>query len=236
MKLKRREKILLSVAAGLSSSWGCGFSCSPETPEPMSSCSASRLRERPKSTTRRSNFRRRADAKRLAEWQRRALPPEPTLARSLYQDWLRSLADPRQPPRRPARLHRARAHRDQFTRITFSLNAQAKLGELVQFMYEFYSAGFLHQIRKLDIKPNKSSGDLNVDLSIEALSLPTAASKTQLSKEAGHGLQLAKLADYRDPIVKRDFFAPYRPKMPERARKAGSRSGRLCLRDRIHRS
>ena len=94
-------------------------------------------------------------------------------------------------------------------KISFTLHAQAKLGELVQFMYEFYSAGFLHQIRKLDIKPNKNSRDLDVDLSIEALSLPTAASKTQLSKEAGHGLQLAKLADYRDPIVKRDFFAPY---------------------------
>ena len=50
-----------------------------------------------------------------------------------------------------------------------------------------------------------------MDLTIEAISLPTAASKTELpkKKEGASGLQLAKLSDYRDPIVKRDIFAAY---------------------------
>ncbi len=45
---------------------------------------------------------------------------------------------------------------------------------------------------------------------IEALSLPNADRKDQLSKEKGNKLRLAKLDDYRDPIVKRNLFAPTR--------------------------
>ncbi len=91
-------------------------------------------------------------------------------------------------------------------------------------MYEFYSAGFLHQIRKMDVKPVQNSRELDVNLTIEALSLPTAESKDRLPdklpKEAGHGLQLAKLSDYRDPIVSRDFFAAYvRPAPPSPPRR-----------------
>jgi hypothetical protein len=52
---------------------------------------------------------------------------------------------------------------------------------------------------------------LTLDLTIEAISLPTADSKTTLpkKKEGASGLALAKLSEYRDPIAKRDIFAPW---------------------------
>ncbi|MGA2254972.1 MAG: hypothetical protein ABSG53_09940, partial [Thermoguttaceae bacterium] len=147
---------------------------------------------------------------------------DPGLASTLYQNWLRGLAASVDPPLSDFTLtsnvpRSAREH-DQFTTISFTVHAHAKLSELVEFMYKFYSAGFLHQIRKMGLKPIQNSRDLDVSLTIEALSLPAAVSKTQLSKEAGRGLQLTKLSDYRDPIVKRDFFAAYRRPQRERPR------------------
>ena len=158
------------------------------------------------------------DRKRLAQWQRRALPPDKDLARSLYQNWLRSLAA-RTNLRGTTLVAKgasdASVRRDQqFTRISFDLHAQAKLGDLVQFLYEFYSAGFLHQIRDMTIKPAPNGArELDVKVAIEALSLPTANAKDRLPdkppQEAGHALHLAKLSDYQEPIAKRDFFGAY---------------------------
>jgi hypothetical protein len=152
------------------------------------------------------------DAIRLADWQQRALP-DPEKAHSLYQNWLRELAV--QAKVRDIHFDSSvvRTPRDQFTKSTYTLNAQAKLGELVQFMYEFYSAGYLHKISKLDVKANRNSNnrDLAVVLTIEAVSLPTADSKTGLpkKKEGASRLEHPKLSDYRNPIVKRDMFATF---------------------------
>ena len=76
------------------------------------------------------------------------------------------------------------------------------------FSYGFYSAGHLHQIRHMDVKPVENSGDLDLNLTIEALSLPKADRKDRLSQKPGRDLRLAKLDDYRGPIVKRDLFSP----------------------------
>ena len=146
------------------------------------------------------------DLKRLAEWQRRALPPDPVVARSLYQDWLRSLTDRARFRQAAIVANDAVAHA-QYTRIAFHLEARARMGDLIEFMYEFYSAGFLHQIRSLNIKPVRGSHDLTVSLGIEALSLPTAECKDHLPKDAGSVLKFSKLSDYREPLVARDFFA-----------------------------
>ncbi len=156
------------------------------------------------------------DQKRLAEWRHRALPPDPVLARSLYQDWLRKLTVRTGFRRTTLVATVTGARREQFTRSSFSLTARARLGDLILFMYEFYSAGFLHQIRKLDVKPSRGSRDLQVALGIEALSLPTAESKDNLPNGAGSVLKFSKLSDYREPIVARDFFA-YVQRLPANA-------------------
>ncbi|MGO9108290.1 MAG: hypothetical protein ACLP9L_03575 [Thermoguttaceae bacterium] len=222
MKLQRREKILAGLALGLVALAGLWFllfagdSLSDDQLIKKQDELTSKIEDDQKLLDVAAR-----DAKRLADWKRRSLPSDPVRARSLYQNWLGSLADRNN--FRDKNLGSndlgARHDQNQNTKISFTLRAQAKLGDLVQFMHEFYSAGLLHQIRRLNIKPNKNTSDLTVDLSIEAYSLPTAESKTELPKVAGHGLQLAKSSDYRDPIVKRDFFAPYvRPSPTPRPR------------------
>jgi hypothetical protein len=160
-----------------------------------------------------------ADRKKLANWQRRSLPAEPVKARSLYQNWLYDLATNtnfRQAQLTAQDTGTARA--GQPTRVSFKLVGRTSLTNLVDFLYRFYSAGYLHQIRSLEAKPAQSlaanaAGELSVTIGIEALSLPTAESKSalpkiDLPKEPGHSLQLAKLTDY-SPIAQRNFFSVY---------------------------
>jgi hypothetical protein len=78
-------------------------------------------------------------------------------------------------------------------------------------MYEFYAAGHLHQIRLIDVNTVPNSPDLDVNIDVEALSLPGADRKNKLTEDRGKALQLTKLPDYGKTIVKRDLFAPFRP-------------------------
>jgi len=95
--------------------------------------------------------------------------------------------------------------------MAFTLHGRAGLAQLTEFLYKFYSAGHLHQIRQLDIKPVENSRELDLNMTVEAMSLVGADRKNTLSTESGRGLKLATLSDYRDPIVKRNLFAAYAP-------------------------
>ena len=216
MKLQSREKILADSAlglVGLAALWFLFFAGDSRSFDQL-------IAERTKLASEIENKQKllRAasqDAKRLDQWQRRALPPDPVLARSLYQNWLRNLAARGNLRGITLTSNDVGTRRDQFTRIPFKLRCRANLGDLVDFLYEFYSVGYLHQIRSMNIKPMPSSRELDVSMTIEALSLPMADSKNQLPKEAGQGLRLAKRSDYREPIVSRNLFAAYiRPTPP----------------------
>lgn len=218
MTWQRREKILASIAGGLlvvAAGWFLLLS--------GDSRSAAQLRsERTRleaEVTGKQNLLEDAarDAKRLAAWQRRALPSDRVVARSLYQNWLRGLANRVHFRQLNIESKEVESRRNMFTRVSFSLNGHVGLADLTQFLYEFYTAGHLHQIRQMDIKPLEGSRELDVNLTVEALSLPDADRQGQLSKEPGDGLRLAKLDDYREPIVKRNLFAPYSPPKPARA-------------------
>jgi hypothetical protein len=219
MKLKKREKILVWVTGGLVAIGGIWFllmAGDPRTDEQLAS-------EQTKLESEKENKKKIVDAfdrekKRLDDWKHRALPPDAVLARSLYQNWLSHLIEKTHLRNSTIVANDSGMHREQFTRISLDLRARAKLGDLVQFLYEFYTAGYLHQIRKLDVKPAQGSTDLEVIATIEALSLPTAVSKDKLPSEPRKELKAPKadprLADYREPIVNRDFFAKYVPPPP----------------------
>lgn len=108
MKLQRREKMLAGLTLGLIGLAGLWFlfffgeSRSDEQLIADQTKLTDEIKEKEKLVQAAGR-----DAKRLAEWQRRALPAEPSLARSLYRNWLSSLAAPifaatRSFPTRPA--------------------------------------------------------------------------------------------------------------------------------------
>jgi hypothetical protein len=90
----------------------------------------------------------------------------------------------------------------------------------------------------MEIKPaanarnagNYSDGDFELIVSIEALSLPDAASKNQLPKKPGNSLKLAQETAYRDAITRRNFFAVYDPALDP---SNPSNSGRIIAKSTI---
>ncbi len=220
MKLQRREQILAGVALGLVVLVGLGLFFSTggaRTTQELNDDQA-------KLTTEIENKQKvlqagEGEQRRLEQWRQRALPRDAVLARSLYHSWLTSLAARANFRELRVSDNDVGGHRDQCTRISFALDCRTNLGDLVQFLYEFYSAGFLHQIRRMDLKPDGNSRDLTVMLTIEALSLTTAESKDSLPTQVGHpqegnAQQPTKLADYRNAIVSRNVFANFVRPMP----------------------
>ncbi len=216
---RRREKILLYVAGGLLALmvfWFLLFGGDSRTSTQLRTDRDKLAADVAGKEERLAVARR--EAARLTAWQRQALPTDTTVGRSLYQNWLRGLADRDGFRQLNIDSKQIETRRDMFTRMSFSLRAHVALADLTRFLYEFYSAGHLQQIRQLDIKALENSRDLDVSMTIEALSLPGADRKNQLTKEPGRELRLARLDDYRDPIGKRNLFAPYSPPPPKRDR------------------
>jgi Tfp pilus assembly protein PilO len=161
---------------------------------------------------------------RLAEFQRRALPPNVEVAQTLYQDWLRKLANtyfkkpqfstlPSQPLRDVSAAGGARqAQRNVYVRFPFNIQCEGSLDKLTGFLYEFYAAGHLHKIANLIVTPVKDSSDLSLNITVEALSLPTATHLDKLCDEPSKRLKLASLDEYKKAIVERNMFAAFAPK------------------------
>jgi hypothetical protein len=227
MNLKRREKILVGVTAGLAVVAGLWFLLLAGDSRSIDDLTSARTKLEAEIESKNKILQQEArDKKRLADWQRRALPADIVVARSLYQNWLGKLIQRTELHHTTLVANEPNIHRDQFTRLSYDLRGRGNLSQVVRFLYEFYTAGFLHQIRKIDLKPTQNSSDLEVMISIDALSLPTAQSTTQLTTETRHDLKAAKssnagdpkLADYTGPIVARNFFAPYVGDWRERGR------------------
>ena len=133
-------------------------------------------------------------ARQLADWKRRSLPSERDFARSLYDAWLSDLCKKAHFQGIDLQSGETEGALKSYARIPYTITAHATLTQIVDFLYGFYSAGHLHKIGRLEIKPPSTRGTVGfeVHISVEALSLPDADSKTQLSTEAGKGLQLVR--------------------------------------------
>jgi hypothetical protein len=84
-----------------------------------------------------------------------------------------------------------------------------KLSQLIEFLYKFYSAGYLHQIRSIDIKVVEKSNDLSVVLLVEILSLPDSPRTGELPKVSAPAKKPeATLEVYRTDIADRNPFSP----------------------------
>jgi hypothetical protein len=148
----------------------------------------------------------------LNQWQHRALPADAETARSLYQNWLRELVDRAELRNFNISPQENTIRRDAYTLFSFTIKCQATLAELTKFLYEFYSVGILHKIRTITVTPINNSSLLNLNIAIEALSLPGATEKDKLNTESAKRLKLASLDAYKKVIVGRNLFAPYTPK------------------------
>jgi hypothetical protein len=212
MKLQRREKILAAAAGGLAlllTVWFLFFS--------GGSLSYGRLAARRDQLALEVAKKERevnaagVAAGRLAEWQHRALPSDVAEARVQYQAWLRDLADRLRFQQPTIEATGVESKSQTSALLKFKVHGRTNLFSLTRFLYDFYAAGHLHQIRLIDVSTIPNSRDIEVSIDVEALSLPGADRKNKLTEDRGKTLLLAKLSDYGKTIVRRDLFSPFRP-------------------------
>ena len=157
-----------------------------------------------------------AEAK-MADWRKtRSLPGNAVEAQSQYYIWLLGLAKENFPGLTPVVAKKvdaktaasAKGKAVSYNALTYNLKGQGSLKQLIEFLYKFYSVGYLHQVRTLSINPVPKSTDLTVTMQVEALSLPGADAKEKLDLPKRR--LTVELAAYTKDIVDRKPFAPLR--------------------------
>ncbi len=145
-----------------------------------------------------------ADAKRLELWQAQSLPSDPQLARSLYQGWLVQLAQHVGLTDATFDSSAAQQRKDLYHVFGFTLHATGTLEQLTALLYEFYRAGHLHQIRSLELSPQRG-GRLGIFMQIEALAIAGVKGSNRLSTLTANKLAYGDFERYR-LIVQRNIF------------------------------
>ena len=100
------------------------------------------------------------------------------------------------------------------TQLTCSISGRGELDKVVRLLYEFYSVDVLHRIRRLPMNPITDSKQMTVNLTVEALILPTASVENQFVPEPTSAIAERPLEDWSLPIITRNMFAP--PNEPPR--------------------
>jgi hypothetical protein len=220
MKLNKREKILagtvggivlLAVVVGL---WQYGFAGGKSFAELQAEYNKLAL-DLDKDTKRCETAK--IAAGKLEEWQRRALPADTKIAEKLYENWLLALMRKAGWEKWKKESNNPTIHRGVGEEFSITINGAGTLPQLTQFLFEFYQAGHLHKISHLTIKPLNigKSKDLDIAITITALSLADADRRDELTKMPGNRLQKKAVSEYSTVIVGRNIFAPPEPPKPE---------------------
>jgi hypothetical protein len=141
----------------------------------------------------------------LAQIQERSLPSNPELARSRYQAWLLGLINQAGLKGPNVDSGEPQGHRGIYNVFTFAVRGRGTPAQVTELLYAFYSAGHLHKIRSMTLNPLSGSDQLDLTLTIEALSLRQASRADELTTAPSQSLALASLADYQ-PLVRRNVF------------------------------
>src|SRR5262245_51854239 len=142
------------------------------------------------------------DLPKLEVWKQLSLPADPDLALREYERFLSELLresgfEPGKYTIKPQRLSdvktsaAAQAKGPPYTRLTCQVQSPVALGSLVKFLERFYHTSLLHQVRGLTIKRvtgSSTSGELTVDMTIEALLLGNPESRGRPAAYAVTGM------------------------------------------------
>lgn len=109
---------------------------------------------------------------RLDEWREGSLPGKIDVAQASYRSWLLDRATTAGLLSPSVEAGSVTTRRGQFQVLSFSLRAKGRLETVSRFLYDFYQTKLLHQIQSLNLTPLGKSGDLDVSVSVHAVSIP----------------------------------------------------------------
>lgn len=211
MVLGKRERIL-AIAAGALVALVAGRLLWSFVTEPIRSRQArldSLEREGDKQWRRFRNLQR-AKA-RLLEWNRRSLPSDPQTGRLLYENWLLETVEKAQFQNKRVESAESRPHRGLFVTFPYTIRGQANLEQLTKFLFDFYSAGHLHQIRRLTIHPAEKPPGFEIVMIVEAALMPNADRRDKLCERPSNRLGKTELSEYQKWIAQRNVFGAHVP-------------------------
>lgn len=155
-------------------------------------------------------------------WERRSLPPNPTVASNKYYFWVRDLLlqhkfDESKLVVNPAPLNSGfGAGNGVYTRIPISVTAECKMEQLCQFLYDFYRADLMHKVTRMAIESqdSKTNPTLKVTLQLEGLALTSAKARGELfadkqDKSVSDFMAKKTFADYKQLVDKNRFVRGY---------------------------
>lgn len=163
-----------------------------------------------------------AAQRQLANWADQSLPPDASVASTLYQNWLIDLANSSKLHDPVVTPNRVSPEGDAYLRVPFTVRAEAELGRLCDFLYSFYQTDLLHKITRIDVESSDHSDNpnLQVTVQLEALALNNAESRNTLFNTASDGQPVTKLLaqprEGYETIVDRNLFVRgYKPPRPK---------------------
>ena len=167
----------------------------------------------------------------LATNSKRSLPPDPVAAATLYQTWLleqaamaklsKVVVTPGRIDNRPARSGTEPAP---YVAIPITIKAEGTMAQVRDFVYDFNKSGLLHKIKSLDLVSKKRTDDpaLEVEIQLEALSMPTAPKRGALLAPELKPVAMTRERKEYDSLQSKNLFvrgyngppAPVKPPTP----------------------
>ena len=144
--------------------------------------------------------------KKLTAWEKQSLPSNTEVASSTYQVWLLQIIQHAGLSAQGVNSSEPVARKGAYSLLAFSARAHGTLEQLTHFLFEFYRAGHLHQIRSLSITPIQKTGELDLTIAVEAVVLPTTERDKEFTTAVSERLASLELAAYA-PIIERNLFA-----------------------------
>jgi hypothetical protein len=108
-------------------------------------------------------------SKKLSDYERRSLPPQPAIARSAYQHWLLTKAEEAGLREQVVSPAGQRSVMDIYVQQSFTLTGKGRYEQIVKLLDDIYRVDLLHRVSRLSLKPVKDSKDLDVSLTLDAV-------------------------------------------------------------------
>ena len=202
--VEMRQKLLISALVLIAAGYLLDMAYRRGYEKPLAD--AERRRDQLDKTLRKEKLQVRQQQARLPELdalQARSLPRNLEVGVSAYRNWLLQLMG--ECGLKQANLDSGSPanFRQIYRRVDFSVRAQGTLEQVTRFLHRFYGTDYLHKIRSLSFSP-LSDGSVDMALAIEALSLNSATSDSELAVLDGKR-ELRPLDDYQ-VIARRNVF------------------------------
>ncbi len=143
--------------------------------------------------------------KQLSVWEEQSLPSNTEVASSTYQVWLLQVIQRSGLSAQGVNSSEPVTRKGIYSLLSFSARANGTLEQLTKFLFEFYRAGHLHQIRSLSITPNPKTGELDLNISVEAMVLPSSGRDKEFTTQTSDRLASETFEDYMS-IAQRNLF------------------------------